>query len=279
MTKSIVLRKLGYDSKEKLNTSRLTSSSGDGSDGSNGSFESFKGQMDDSSKFGHTLVENKSKITNRHEIDGSSTASSIASTNSNQCCECSKGNCSTAKCDIESCCYILGHPTRGSSDDNSSAGSVRSCVSNLPSTGSPFDFATEANKSKNEKICFIRSEDYADSPCFTSSNWMTRYSRKKAQDQLSGRSNGTFLIRPSSYENKFALSIVANGQIHHCLINITSQGFGFSSARFFPDLLSLVLYYSVHSLKEHNSLLDVNLKKPVNRRQPNIFTRVISLIS
>lgn len=89
--------------------------------------------------------------------------------------------------------------------------------------------------------------------------------RNEAEQLLKNKKDGTFLIRQSRQQmGKYALSIVSDGNIYHCLISQTDRGYGFSEPYdIFPDLMSLVLHYSKTSLEEHNDNLHTTLRYPI----------------
>lgn len=88
-------------------------------------------------------------------------------------------------------------------------------------------------------------------------------SRTQAATLLDSKPEGTFLIRPSS-SGQYALSIVCNGVVNHCIIYQTDRGFGFAEPyNIYPSLKQLVLHYSNNSLEEHNEELKTTLMYPV----------------
>lgn len=96
------------------------------------------------------------------------------------------------------------------------------------------------------------------------STWFIRdCKREDAEQLLRGKCDGTFLIRNSKQKDQYALSIVSDGKVFHCLIIKTERGFGFSEPYdVYPTLQSLVLHYSQTSLEEHNDNLTTTLKYP-----------------
>ncbi|XP_008330428.1 phosphatidylinositol 3-kinase regulatory subunit gamma-like [Cynoglossus semilaevis] len=95
--------------------------------------------------------------------------------------------------------------------------------------------------------------------------------RKEAEELLRGKRDGTFLIRDSqSQKGCFACSVVLNGDVKHCVIYRTSNGFGFAEPyNLYPTLKDLVLHYRDTSLVQHNQQLNVTLAWPVLSEQPN----------
>lgn len=94
--------------------------------------------------------------------------------------------------------------------------------------------------------------------------YFPKFSRSDAEKQLAGAPVGTFLIRLSAANRAYALSIVANGTVNHCIIYQTEQGsFGFAEPyNIYKSLKELVVHYSINSLEEHNESLQTTLKIP-----------------
>ncbi|XP_054710590.1 phosphatidylinositol 3-kinase regulatory subunit alpha-like isoform X2 [Uloborus diversus] len=107
------------------------------------------------------------------------------------------------------------------------------------------------------------STSVKDLPHNDESTWLIEnYSRSDAEKLLAGRANGTFLIR-NSRTGDYALSIIVNGVVGHCLIHKTENGVGFAEPyHAFPTLKSLVLHYAQTSLEEHNESLKTTLTYP-----------------
>lgn len=100
---------------------------------------------------------------------------------------------------------------------------------------------------------------------YEESSWyFPKFSRSDAEKMLSGAPVGTFLIRLSAANHAYALSIVANGTVNHCIIYQTEHGtFGFAEPyNIYKSLKELVLHYSINSLEEHNEALQTTLKTP-----------------
>ncbi|XP_058066008.1 uncharacterized protein LOC131215634 [Anopheles bellator] len=88
-------------------------------------------------------------------------------------------------------------------------------------------------------------------------------SRQEAEEKLSQKPTGTFLIRPRS-AGHYALSIACNGVTNHCIIYETERGYGFAEPYFiYESLKALVVHYATNSLEEHNDYLQTTLKYPV----------------
>ncbi|XP_023930184.1 phosphatidylinositol 3-kinase regulatory subunit gamma-like isoform X4 [Lingula anatina] len=104
---------------------------------------------------------------------------------------------------------------------------------------------------------------------YNESTWYIDCDRYTAENLLQNKPDGTFLIRPSSKMNSYALSLNANGRTGHCVIEHKATGFGFAEPFFIHQtLLDLVLHYRETSLHEHNPELDVTLVHPVKAPQP-----------
>ncbi|XP_071862006.1 phosphatidylinositol 3-kinase regulatory subunit alpha isoform X2 [Bombus fervidus] len=87
-------------------------------------------------------------------------------------------------------------------------------------------------------------------------------SRSDADRILAERPDGTFLIR-TSRTGQYALSIMCNGTVNHCIIYGTERGFGFAEPyNIHKSLKHLVLHYAQNSLEEHNESLNTTLAYP-----------------
>ncbi|XP_043525585.1 phosphatidylinositol 3-kinase regulatory subunit alpha isoform X2 [Frieseomelitta varia] len=87
-------------------------------------------------------------------------------------------------------------------------------------------------------------------------------SRSDADRILAEKSDGTFLIR-TSRTGQYALSIMCNGTVNHCIIYGTERGFGFAEPyNIHKSLKHLVLHYAQNSLEEHNESLNTTLAYP-----------------
>ncbi|XP_054715372.1 phosphatidylinositol 3-kinase regulatory subunit alpha-like [Uloborus diversus] len=102
-------------------------------------------------------------------------------------------------------------------------------------------------------------------PHYNENSWfLPEVSRPDAIQLLKGKPDGTFLIRNSSTPGQYALSIVADGKVGHCIIYRTERGYGFAEPyNIHPSLKSLVLHYAETSLEEHNDTLKTTLAYPV----------------
>ncbi|XP_076751688.1 phosphatidylinositol 3-kinase regulatory subunit alpha isoform X2 [Xylocopa sonorina] len=87
-------------------------------------------------------------------------------------------------------------------------------------------------------------------------------SRSDADRILADRPDGTFLVR-TSRTGQYALSIMCNGTVNHCIIYGTERGFGFAEPyNIHKSLKHLVLHYAQNSLEEHNESLNTTLAYP-----------------
>ncbi|XP_029034071.2 phosphatidylinositol 3-kinase regulatory subunit alpha isoform X2 [Osmia bicornis bicornis] len=87
-------------------------------------------------------------------------------------------------------------------------------------------------------------------------------SRPDADRLLAERPDGTFLVR-TSRTGQYALSIMCNGTVNHCIIYGTERGFGFAEPyNIHKSLKHLVLHYAQNSLEEHNECLNTTLAYP-----------------
>lgn len=108
------------------------------------------------------------------------------------------------------------------------------------------------------------NQDSAEHMYEDSSWYFPNYTRNDAEKYLAGAPTGTFLIRHSAAQHAYALSIVANGLVNHCIIYHTENNtYGFAEPyNIYKTLKELVIHYSVNSLEEHNESLQTTLKIP-----------------
>ncbi|XP_043256902.1 phosphatidylinositol 3-kinase regulatory subunit alpha isoform X1 [Colletes gigas] len=99
---------------------------------------------------------------------------------------------------------------------------------------------------------------------FDEKTWLfLECSRSDADHLLVDRPEGTFLVRISR-TGQYALSIMCNGTVNHCIIYGTERGFGFAEPyNIHKSLKHLVLHYAQNSLEEHNESLSTTLAYPV----------------
>lgn len=112
---------------------------------------------------------------------------------------------------------------------------------------------------------YVSLDPSSSSPHRVMGAWFAQnFTRDRAIEALTGKPNGTFLIRPSHSSTLFALSIAMDGAVHHCIIQQEAGLFGFSKPHIVhPDLMSLVLHYQKNSLEIHNEVLKTCLSRPL----------------
>ncbi|KFP15979.1 Phosphatidylinositol 3-kinase regulatory subunit alpha, partial [Egretta garzetta] len=120
---------------------------------------------------------------------------------------------------------------------------------------------------KNENIddaYFVNEED-ENLPHHDEKTWFVGdLNRIQAEDLLCGKPDGAFLIRESSKKGCYACSVVADGEVKHCVIYSTPRGYGFAEPyNLYSTLKDLVLHYQQTSLVQHNDSLNVRLAYPV----------------
>ncbi|NXL85974.1 P85A kinase, partial [Alectura lathami] len=125
---------------------------------------------------------------------------------------------------------------------------------------------------KNENIddtYFVNEED-ENLPHSDEKTWFVGdLNRIQAEDLLCGKPDGAFLIRESSKKGCYACSVVADGEVKHCVIYNTPRGYGFAEPyNLYSSLKDLVLHYQQTSLVQHNDSLNVRLAYPVYAQMP-----------
>jgi len=107
--------------------------------------------------------------------------------------------------------------------------------------------------------------DAEQQPHYNETFWLLNCQRTQAEQLLTSRPDGTFLIRPKAEEgNVHVLSIMCRGSVFHCRILHSETGYGFAEPfNIFLTLKELVLHYHFTSLSEHNNDLDICLLHPV----------------
>ncbi|NXV98733.1 P85A kinase, partial [Fregetta grallaria] len=125
---------------------------------------------------------------------------------------------------------------------------------------------------KNENIddmYFVNEED-ENLPHHDEKTWFVGdLNRVQAEDLLCGKPDGAFLIRESSKKGCYACSVVADGEVKHCVIYSTPRGYGFAEPyNLYSTLKDLVLHYQQTSLVQHNDSLNVRLAYPVYAQMP-----------
>ncbi|OPJ76728.1 phosphatidylinositol 3-kinase regulatory subunit gamma isoform X1 [Patagioenas fasciata] len=130
---------------------------------------------------------------------------------------------------------------------------------------------------KNENIddtYFVNEED-ENLPHHDEKTWFVGdINRIQAEDLLCGKPDGAFLIRESSKKGCYACSVVADGEVKHCVIYSTPRGYGFAEPyNLYSTLKDLVLHYQQTSLVQHNDSLNVRLAYPVYAQMPPSLCR------
>ncbi|MBN3286324.1 P85A kinase, partial [Polyodon spathula] len=123
---------------------------------------------------------------------------------------------------------------------------------------------------KNEaEDLYSMMDEEEDLPHHAEHTWYVgKMNRVHAEELLSGKRDGTFLIRESSQKGSYACSVVVDGDIKHCMINKTITGYGFAEPyNLYSSLKELVLHYKHTSLVQHNDSLNVTLACPVLSQQ------------
>ncbi|XP_072275368.1 phosphatidylinositol 3-kinase regulatory subunit gamma [Pyxicephalus adspersus] len=120
---------------------------------------------------------------------------------------------------------------------------------------------------RNESIDdpYFMSEEEEPLPHYDEKTWFVGdLNRIQAEELLRGKADGAFLIRESSKKGCYACSVVADGDVKHCVIYSTSRGYGFAEPyNLYSTLKELVLHYQHTSLVQHNDSLNVRLAHPV----------------
>nr|XP_003220318.1 PREDICTED: phosphatidylinositol 3-kinase regulatory subunit gamma isoform X1 [Anolis carolinensis] len=120
---------------------------------------------------------------------------------------------------------------------------------------------------KNENIddTYFTNEEDENLPHYDEKTWFVGdLNRIQAEDLLCGKPDGAFLIRESSKKGCYACSVVADGEVKHCVIYSTPRGYGFAEPyNLYSTLKELVLHYQHTSLVQHNDSLNVRLAYPV----------------
>ncbi|XP_040190849.1 phosphatidylinositol 3-kinase regulatory subunit gamma-like [Rana temporaria] len=120
-------------------------------------------------------------------------------------------------------------------------------------------------KNKSIDDPYFMSEEDELLPHYDEKTWFVGdLNRVQAEELLGGKADGAFLIRESSKKGCYACSVVADGDVKHCVIYSTSRGFGFAEPyNLYSTLKELVLHYQHTSLVQHNDSLNVRLAYPV----------------
>ncbi|XP_068949181.1 phosphatidylinositol 3-kinase regulatory subunit gamma-like [Petaurus breviceps papuanus] len=121
-----------------------------------------------------------------------------------------------------------------------------------------------------DETYFMNEED-ENLPHYDEKTWFVGdLNRLQAEDLLHGKPDGAFLIRESSKKGCYACSVVADGDVKHCVIYSTARGYGFAEPyNLYGSLKELVLHYQHTSLVQHNDSLNVRLAHPVYAQLPS----------
>ncbi|XP_053303976.1 phosphatidylinositol 3-kinase regulatory subunit alpha isoform X1 [Spea bombifrons] len=122
------------------------------------------------------------------------------------------------------------------------------------------------NENTEDQYSTVEDEDL---PHHEEKTWnVGSINRIQAENLLRGKRDGTFLVRESSKQGCYACSVVADGEVKHCVINKTLTGYGFAEPyNLYSSLKELVLHYQHTSLVQHNDSLNVTLAYPVYAQQ------------
>ncbi|KAM9138111.1 phosphatidylinositol 3-kinase regulatory subunit alpha isoform 2-T2 [Pangshura tecta] len=122
---------------------------------------------------------------------------------------------------------------------------------------------------ENTEDQYSMVEDDEDLPHHDERTWnVGNINRSQAENLLRGKRDGTFLVRESSKQGCYACSVVVDGEVKHCVINKTPNGYGFAEPyNLYSSLKELVLHYQHTSLVQHNDSLNVTLAYPVYAQQ------------
>ncbi|XP_067893189.1 phosphoinositide-3-kinase, regulatory subunit 3b (gamma) isoform X2 [Heterodontus francisci] len=127
-------------------------------------------------------------------------------------------------------------------------------------------------KNENADDTYFMTEEDENLPHYDEKTWFVgAINRTQAEDLLRGKSDGAFLIRESSKKGCYACSVVADGEVKHCVIYSTPRGYGFAEPyNLYSTLKDLVLHYQQTSLVQHNDSLNVRLAYPVYSQMPSL---------
>ncbi|XP_072366944.1 phosphoinositide-3-kinase, regulatory subunit 3b (gamma) isoform X1 [Scyliorhinus torazame] len=127
-------------------------------------------------------------------------------------------------------------------------------------------------KNENADDTYFITEEDENLPHYDEKTWFVgAINRTQAEDLLRGKSDGAFLIRESSKKGCYACSVVADGEVKHCVIYSTPRGYGFAEPyNLYSTLKDLVLHYQQTSLVQHNDSLNVRLAHPVYSQMPSL---------
>ncbi|XP_034386864.1 phosphoinositide-3-kinase, regulatory subunit 3b (gamma) isoform X1 [Cyclopterus lumpus] len=126
-------------------------------------------------------------------------------------------------------------------------------------------------KNENTDEGYFVSEEDENLPHYDEKSWFVGdLNRTEAEELLTGKPDGAFLIRESSKKGCYACSVIVEGEVKHCVIYSTARGFGFAEPyNLYSSLKDLVLHYHQTSLVQHNDSLNVRLAYPVYAQMPS----------
>ncbi|KAM9832228.1 phosphoinositide-3-kinase, regulatory subunit 3b (gamma) isoform 1-T1 [Neosynchiropus ocellatus] len=126
-------------------------------------------------------------------------------------------------------------------------------------------------KNENTDDGYFVTEEDENLPHHDEKSWFVGdINRTQAEELLTGKQDGAFLIRESSKKGCYACSVVVDGEVKHCVIYSTPRGFGFAEPyNLYGSLKELVLHYHQTSLVQHNDSLNVRLAHPVYAQMPS----------
>nr|XP_014354565.1 PREDICTED: phosphatidylinositol 3-kinase regulatory subunit gamma-like [Latimeria chalumnae] len=132
-------------------------------------------------------------------------------------------------------------------------------------------FRREGNDKEIQRYLYSLMDEEENLPHHDEQTWYVgNLPREQAEEMLSGKRDGTFLIRKStSQKGCYACSVVVDGSSKHCVIYKTATGYGFAEPyNLYASLKDLVLHYKHTSLVQHNDFLNVTLAYPVRAQPP-----------
>ncbi|EHB17735.1 Phosphatidylinositol 3-kinase regulatory subunit gamma [Heterocephalus glaber] len=119
-------------------------------------------------------------------------------------------------------------------------------------------------KNEDADETYFISEEDENLPHYDEKTWFVEdINRVQAEDLFYGKPDGALLISESKV--CYACSVVADGEVGHCVIYSTAQGYDFAETyNLQSSLKDLVLHYQQTSLVQHNDFLNVRLAYPVH---------------
>nr|XP_033781207.1 proto-oncogene vav isoform X2 [Geotrypetes seraphini] len=135
------------------------------------------------------------------------------------------------------------------------------------------------NTSTNEVGCFpcTKVKPYISSPVpdLTQYSWYAGpLERKEAEETLSNRSDGTFLVRQRVKDaEEFAISLKFNVEIKHIKITTLEGLYRITEKKAFKGLIELVEFYEQNSLKDCFKSLDTTLRVPFKEPEKRMMLK------